>query len=148
MLTSILRTLFITTLLLNTISFAEEGDIERLMVPETQEAPPPMENQMGEINPEDKNMLEEIQEQTTEQADAPEEIIENHNPNEEATVEQEVANSEESTEEASNPTAINEAESSEKPQPDMNAPSSEDLEARHAEETELREVGAGEEPTE
>lgn len=156
MLTIILRTLLISTLLFHVSSFAEEGDIERLMVPENQDTPPPPEDPMGEMSPEENTMHEEMQDPTEEQANTSKEMIENHNPNEEnveqvsedKTIQETAEPASENTSESTGTSSEHTTEETEPNVDPSNTPDEESMEAKHAEESEMREVGAGEEPIE
>jgi len=125
-----LNTLFSCFLLFQTASFAEEGDIDPLLVPEAS----------SEVVSDEEA---EVAESPTEQ----EEPVDKDIPSEEevSTEEAEVA------ENTSSPEEDTQVEQAEEPQVQEEevaeeAPSEDELEAKRAEEAELREVGAGEEP--
>ena len=116
--------IFSLFLLFQTISIADEGDIEPLMVPETSSE---------EINSDEET---EVTDEAEEQEIPVEDVPIKENTEEESN--------ENNTEDA--PLAEQAEEPQVEDEPIVEAPSEDELEARRAEEAELREVGAGEEP--
>ena len=119
-------------LLFQTISIADEGDIEPLMVPETSSE---------EINSDEET---EVTDEAEEQEIPVEDVPIKENSEEETTPDSEEESNENNTEDA--PLAEQAEEPQVEDEPVVEAPSEDELEARRAEEAELREVGAGEEP--
>ena len=127
---SIIFSLFI---LLQTTVIAEEGYMEPLMVPEaaSEEVNSDEEAEVLDTSEDQEALIEEV----------PTEIEENAEEETTPTSEEE-SNTESSEEE---PQVEQEEEQTEE-EPVVEAPSEDELEAQRAEEAELREVGAGEEP--
>lgn len=121
------------------VSIADEGEIERLIVPEVQESAPAevIEEVIQEDPPTEETMVEQA---THEEAS-----------NEEAAGDTQTRQAqEETTSETENTQENVQEQAPESAEENVQAqqPSEEEREARHAEEVELREVGAGEEPVE
>jgi flagellar motor protein MotB len=134
--TSILFSFF---LLFQTTSIADEGDVERLVVPEAQDstanADKGEEAGIEESLPEEPETSAETPQISNEENEVPTHTLDNEDSPQETQVEEQS----EETQEASTEVTEEVAQTEEKP-------SEEELEAKHAEEAELREVGAGEEP--
>jgi len=162
-------------LLFQSSTFADEGDMESLVVPDGQEshpselelntAPPTEETILAEDLSEGEIKHLEVPElQETHTAQTEPELIEestaenvtegvideSSDPVQEAQAEQELAqNNTTDSNEAYEQQVVDGTEAQQEPQEELQeGPSAEELEARHAEEAELREVGAGEEPVE
>ncbi len=129
-----LSILFSFFLLFQTTSFAEEGDIEHLIVPEAQdENVASAETEVSDVTEVEESIEEvpQIIETETDIAQVPQEITQTKEA--ELKTISEVP-TEQTQEEVAEETPIEEG------------PSEDELEAKRAEEAELREVGAGEEP--
>jgi len=133
--------------------FADEGDVERLVVPEMQTASTTDEEPLEEDIIQDaehadhenvvNHPIEESNEASTSDIQEQKEVLEDTTETQAPQIGSEQTNMPEAQEEQT-------PKASEEPLDTkvQEAPSTEELEAKHAEETELREVGAGEEPVE
>ncbi len=120
---------FLFFILFQATAIADEGDIKPLLVPEAV---------IEVLTTEDSETMEESHEQ---EGDGEEVQTENHASEEESDID--------SAHEEVQIGQINEESTTEEPvleEPVVEAPSEDELEAQRAEEAEMREVGAGEEP--
>jgi len=131
--------LFSFFLFFQTTSFAEEGDIEHLVVPETQdEHVASAETEVSDITEVEESIADapQIIDNETAVEQIPQEIAQNK--------EAELQTGAQSATEQMQTEAVEETPVEETPVEE--GPSEDELEATRAEESELREVGAGEEP--
>ena len=150
----ILLTISLFFLIPYTLLFADEGDIERLAVPEVQEVSSAHEEVIEE-EPMEESIVQEGEKMAPQDiATAPtEESDEASTSPFEGEEQAEISTETQAPQvegEATDTAEVQEQQSPEVPPEiqEQEVPSQEALEAKHAEESELREVGAGEEPVE
>ena len=145
MITKLFSTLLFSFFLFSqTTSFAQEGDIERLVVPEAQEETVTSDESDVQEEAEQEVAQEEIAQEESEVMDEPTHLAQLPQTTNEH--EQDKTHTEESTNIPTEPTQEEVVEEVPEEITVEEAPSEDELEAKRAEEAELREVGAGEEP--
>ena len=154
----ILLTISLFLLVPFTSLLADEGDVERLAVPEMQ-AVNATDEEVIEEEPLEEGVIQDIEDVAPEDLATPPTEESNEAATSPVEEQKEVRGDTTETQtpqaesEATNIPEVQEQQSPEASQEPVDAqvqesPSAEELEAKHAEESELREVGAGEEPVE